>query len=339
MAATIKDIARRLNISISTVSYALNDGPRPVPAEVRDRVLAVARELEYRPNQLARAMATGRADTIAVVPPRDAHPLLVSPYLQAVLTHIIEAAEELGQDILLRTTGDSDSDTLNRTVLSGKADGLLLIAPHQGSQLAAEAARQAFPCVVFSADAPPGAVSVSMDNDAATRTALDYLLSLGHRRIGHLTGRDGLRDSNLRQRAFREIMTANHLPLREEWIQPGDFMYQRGREAAERILRLPDRPTALLAANDESGIGAMDAALALGLRVPEDVSIMGFDCLPQEIFASRRLTSMRQPLRDMARESIRLLAQWAQEELEPPAPRKFPAELVVQATTAVVCSS
>ena len=336
MAATIKDIARRLNISISTVSYALNDGPRTVPPDVREKVLAVARELDYRPNQLARSMATGRTDTIAVIPPRDAHPLLLSPYLQTVLNGIIEAAETAGQDILLRTTpDDSDPVTLARTVLSGKADGLLLIAPHRESRLAEEVVRHNFPCVVFSSDAPPGAISLSIDNRAAVFQALDYLTQIGHRRIGHLAGRPALRDSEVRERAFRDYVQERGLPFDETWIAPGDFVYQRGREAAHTLLTLTDRPTALFAANDESAVGAVDAALALGLRVPEDISIVGFDMLPQDIFASRRLTSVRQPIFEMAHEAVRLLVQRAQDtSLPSPASRIFSTELVIQSTTA-----
>ena len=336
MASTIKDIARKLNISISTVSYALNDGPRTVPPEVRERVLAVAREMDYRPNKMARSMATGRADTIAVIPPRDAHSMLLSPYLQIVLNGIVEAAEEIGQDILLRTTlNESDPVAAAHTLQNGKADGIILIAPHTDSRLAEAAASQNFPCLVFSADAPPGAMSVSVNNRDATRLALDYLTQIGHRKIGHLIGRIGLRDASLRHHAYRDYMSEKGLPLREEWILPGGFTYQGGRESAERILALSDRPTALLAANDESGVGAIDAALALGLRVPQDVSIVGFDMLTLDIFAMRRLTSVRQPIHEMAKAGVALLTQWTREgEMPLPASRIFPAELALQDTTA-----
>ena len=336
MAATIKDIARELNISISTVSYALNDGPRSVPPEVKEKVLAVARQMEYRPNKIARSMVTGRADTIAVVPPRDAHEMLLSPYLQIVLNGIIAAAEEMGQDILLRTTfTESDPIAAVQTMQSGKADGMILIAPHDDSRLAEAAATLNFPCVVFSADAPPGTLSVSVDNREATYKALDYLTKIGHRKIGHLIGREGLRDAGLRYNAYRNYCRERSLPLRDEWIQSGGFTYQGGREAAEKILSLPDRPTALLAANDESGVGAIDAALSLGLRVPQDVSIVGFDMLPHEIFALRHLTSIRQPIHEMAKSSVALLTQWTRTgEIPLPASRLFPAELVVQDTTA-----
>ena len=334
MAATIKDIARELNISISTVSYALNDGPRSVPPEVKEKVLAVARQMEYRPNKIARSMVTGRADTIAVVPPRDAHSMLLSPYLQIALNGIIEAAEEMGQDILLRTTFSDPIDAV-QTLQSGKADGMILIAPYTDSRLAEAAATLNFPCVVFSSDAPPGTLSVSVDNRQGTFKALAYLMEIGHRKIGHLIGREGLRDAGLRYNAYRDCCREHDLPLRDDWIQPGGFTYQGGREAAEKILSLSDRPTALLAANDESGVGAIDAALSLGLRVPQDVSIVGFDMLPHEIFALRRLTSIRQPIHEMAKASVALLTQWTRTgEIPLPASRLFPAELVAQDTTA-----
>ncbi len=339
MAATIKDIARKLNISISTVSYALNDGPRNVPPDVREKVLAVAREMEYRPNKVARSMATGRADTLAIVPPRDAHSMMLSPYLQIVLNGIVEAAEEMGQDILLRTTfGDADPVAMVQTLQSGKADGMLLVAPHTDSQLAEAAASQNFPCVVFSADAPAGCLSVSADNRDGTRRALDYLREIGHRKIGHLVGREGLRDASLRHYAYRDYLREHDLPLREDWIRSGGFTYQGGRSAATEILLQADRPTALLAANDESGVGAIDAALALGLRVPQDVSIIGFDMLPHEIFALRRLTSVRQPIHEMAKAAVALLTQWTRDgEMPASASRLFSAELIIQETTAPPC--
>lgn len=336
MAATIKDIARELNISISTVSYALNDGPRTVPPEVKERVLAVARQMDYRPNKIARSMVTGRADTIAVIPPRDAHSMILSPYLQIVLNGIIEAGEDMGQDILLRTTfAEADPVAAVQTLQSGKADGMILIAPYSDSRLAEAAATQNFPCVVFSSDAPPGTLSISVDNREAIFKALDYLTEIGHRKIGHLIGRDGLRDAGLRYRAYREYCREYNLPLQEEWVKHGGFTYQGGREAAEKILSLADRPTALLAGNDELGVGAIDAALALGLRVPQDISIVGFDMLPHEIFALRHLTSIRQPIHEMAKSSVALLTQWTRTgEIPLPASRLFPAELVVQDTTA-----
>ena len=302
MPVTIKDIARQLNISISTVSYALNDGPRPVPADIKAKVLAVAQELNYRPNSLARSMATGRTDTIAVVPPSGGHPMLLSPYLLTVLNGIMEAAETLEQDVLLHTVrGDREPMGSARSVFSGKVDGVLLIAP---------------------------------DNAVATYQAMAHLYALGHRHVAHVAGKAGLRDAEERRAAYQRFLEEKGMPAPHEWLVTGDFTYKRGREAALHLLALPDRPTAVLAGNDESGLGVIDAALELGLRIPADLSVIAFDVLPQS-FQQRSLSSVRQPIHQMAMEAVYLLTQWAQSGNRPePARRVFPTELVELGSTA-----
>ncbi|HLK56336.1 MAG TPA: LacI family DNA-binding transcriptional regulator [Chthonomonadaceae bacterium] len=336
MPATIKDIARRLNISTSTVSYALNGGPRGVPEEVKEKVLAVARELNYRPNSLARSMVTGRTDTIAIVPPRGTHPVVLSPYIQAVLNAIVEAGEALQQDILLHTAqGDADPEGIARSVMGGRADGIFLIAPSLQSTLAQEIASYQFPCVVFSAEGPERTLTVTIDNAEATRQALDHLVGLGHRQIGHIVGRLAMRDGFERHEAYRTYLKERDLPISEEWIAIGDFAYGPAKEAARKILMAPQPPTAILAANDESGLAAIHVAEELGLRVPEALSIVSYDFLPEAILSSRDLTAVRQPLQQMIAHGMRLLVQWAREGQRPePARTIFPTELVVRHTTA-----
>lgn len=344
MSVTIKDIARKLNISISTVSYALNNGPRPVPPEVRARVLATAQEMNYRPNTLARSMATGRTDTLAVVPPAGGHPMLLSPYLLTVLNGIMEAAEELQQDILLHSVRTADPlhpdlenqelARLTRSLLGGKVDGVLLIVPHTDSPLPAQIAEHKLPCVVFSSDGPPGTVTVCTDNAHATRQAMEHLYALGHRHIAHVAGKAGLRDAEQRRAAYLEFLHEKGLPAPTGWLVGGDFTYQRSREASRPLLTLPNRPTAVLAGNDESGLGVIDTARELGIRVPEDLSVIAFDLLPPP-FQRRALTSVRQPVHQMATEAVRLLTQWAQSgELPAQTRRIYATELVDRGTTA-----
>lgn len=335
MPVTIKDIARQLNISISTVSYALNNGPRPVPADIKAKVLAVAQELNYRPNSLARSMATGRTDTIAVVPPSGGHPMLLSPYLLTVLNGIMEAAETLEQDVLLHTVrGDREPMGSARSVFSGKVDGVLLIAPDMDSRLPAQIAERGLPCVVFSSDGLEGTLTVTTDNAVATYQAMAHLYALGHRHIAHVAGKAGLRDAEERRAAYQRFLEEKGMPAPHGWLVNGDFTYKRGREAALRLLALPDRPTAVLAGNDESGLGVIDAALELGLRIPADLSVIAFDVLPQS-FQQRSLSSVRQPIHQMAMEAVYLLTQWAQSGNRPePARRVFPTELVELGSTA-----
>ncbi len=336
MASTIKDIARQLNISVSTVSYALNDGPRTVPPEIKAKVIAVARELDYRPNSLARSMATGRTNTLAVVPPRGAHAMLLSPYLLTVLNGIMEAAEALEQDVLVHTAqGDSEPSGIARSVFGGKADGVVLIAPSVDSRLAELIATRGFPCAVFSSDGPSGTLTLTTDNEAATYQAMRHLTGLGHRHIGHVAGKPGLRDAELRQGAYCRFLQENDLPVVPEWLVGGDFTYARSYQASLRLLALPNRPTAILAANDESGLGVIDAAQTLGLRVPDDLSVIAFDVLPQSVLHMRPITSVGQPLQHMAGEAARLVTEWAQSGVCPaPCRRVFPTDLADMGSTA-----
>src|SRR5579871_3910336 len=135
MPVTIKDIAKHLGVSVSTVSYALNGGPRPVRNDVRDRVLAAAAALDYRPNHLARSLITRRSFTIGVVPTELAANLTKSPYFAACLDGIVNAAEMLGQDVLLYTRFDQSSPVaFINALLDGRADGLIFLAPSVGSE-------------------------------------------------------------------------------------------------------------------------------------------------------------------------------------------------------------
>lgn len=334
MAATIKDIAQKLNISMSTVSYALNGGPRRVPDTVRDRVLAAAFEMDYRPNALARSMVTGRTETIAVVFPNGTHPLLCSPYVLTVLNGIVEAAEELEQDVLLRTqTEKTDPQELARILLSGKADGVLLVAPELDSTIATEIARRRFPCVVLSADGPESTVTITTDNAAATDQAMRYLVSMGHRHIGHVAGRIQQRDGKERLEAYRSFLCENGLPLQDKWIVEGDFSYDITRRVGRDLCSCSERPTAVLAGNDESGLGLIDAARELGIRVPEELSVVAYDLLPQLFLQMRQISATRQPLREMTALAVRVLVNWVHEG-KPPDQMRYvlPTEMVEMGT-------
>lgn len=336
MASTIKDIARKLNISVSTVSYALNNGPRTVPEEVKERVFAVARDMDYRPNALARSMATRRTDTIAIVPPRRSEDLFCSPYLLSVLNSLCDAARKRKQDVLLHTASDEcDPELLAQMVLSGKTDAVILIAPFHESKLPQVVARRGFPCILYSAVGPEGTLSVGIDNAAATRQALDHLTALGHRRIGHVAGQLHQADGTERLNAYHAYLSEQGLPQRPDWIACGKFTHEGGYAAARLLLSLSDRPTAILAGNDASGLGVIEAAREMGLLLPEDLSVIGFDLLPLEMTGRYRLTSVRQPIQEMAEKTIDLLAQWTLEGVSPSQRRTiFPTELVVQGSTA-----
>lgn len=335
MPATLRDIAKRLGISVSTVSYALNGGPRPVPEEVRQKVLEVARELDYRPNLLARSMVTGRTETVAVVPPMVMRHMLQFPYIHAMLSSIADAVGEHGYDILLHTSTAPMSDVeLVQSLLSGKVDGILLIAPLSRSRVPEELRRRNVPCVVLAAHVK-GLPCVCVDNRGAIFDAMDWLTAHGHRHFGFISGSLAYYDARQRSLAFRQYIEERGLPFRPEWYAEGDFTTGAAAEGARAILSQPHRPTAILAANDESALGVLQAAQELGIRVPEELSVIGFDDLPFAQLLSPRLSTVRQPLERMGAEAVALLMEWiAQRERPTDCERILPAELVLRESTA-----
>jgi DNA-binding LacI/PurR family transcriptional regulator len=337
MPATIRDIAKRLGISVSTVSYALNGGPRPVPDEIRQKVLEVARELDYRPNRLARSMVTGKTETIAVVPPLVTRNMLRSPYIHALLSAIADAVGEQGYDILLHTSAyPMDDAELVQSLLGGRVDGILLIAPLSTSRVTEELRQRNVPCVVISARVE-GLPSVYADNRAGIIAAMQWLQQNGHRLFGFVGGPPVFYDAQQRFEAFQQYLTAKGLPVREEWIAEGDFTAQGGKACGQRILTQPQRPTAVVAANDETAAGILQAAAELGIAVPAALSVVGFDDTPYAQVVSPRLSTIRQPLEQMAIEAVSLLMEWIRNRQPPSVTDKVVSvNLVLRESTAPV---
>lgn len=335
MPATIRDIAKRLGISVSTVSYALNGGPRPVPEEVRQRVLEVARELDYRPNRLARSMVTGKTETIAVVPPVVTRNMLRSPYIHAMLSSIADAVGEHGYDILLHTSAAPMEDAeLVRSLLSGRVDGILLIAPPRTSRVADELRSRQVPCVAISARVE-GVPSVTTDNFGGIFSAMEWLYANGHRRFGFIGGAPAFYDAQQRRLAFQQYLEERGLLLRAEWMAEGDFTMQGAMKGARAMLSGNTRPTAIVAANDETAAGVLQVAQEMGIRVPEDLSVVGFDDTSFAQVVVPRLSTVRQSLEQMATEAVTMLMEWTEQRKRPDIQeRTLATQLVLRESTA-----
>ena len=332
MAATIKDIARLLNISVSTVSYALNNGPRPVPEEVKAKVLAVARELNYRPNRVARSLVTRRSHTIGVVPTECSANLAVTPYFQGVLNGILNTAEVLDHDVLIYTRYDVQrSDEFVNTLLDGRADGLILLAPRLDSH-AMEQLAGLIPFVVTS-DERLNAAHFGCDNSGGVRQAIDHLVELGHRKIGHVAGNLKISDARDRLLAFRQALDHHGLPLDERWISEGMFLCEGGYRAGLELLGLKDRPTAIFCANDDSALGLVRAAWECGLRVPQDLSVVGFDNSPVSSAVSPSITTIGQPLEQIGAAAMAAVVEYVETQEKPPS-TSFRTELLIRASSA-----
>lgn len=333
MAATIKDIAKKLNISVSTVSYALNGGPRSVPDEIKIRVLATAKELNYRPNRVARSMVTGRSDTIGVVPPEVSENVFLSPYLHQALNGIINEAGRLHNDVLLFTRcSETERDELASVLVDGRVDGVIFVAPHFSEKSVELATSLHSPCVSVSGVPLHGVLSFCVDNEGGVGSLMQHLYDLGHRKIAHIAGRLDMQDAIVRLQSYQAFLRTNHIPYREDWVGMGQFTIEGGRRAMGQLLSMPDPPTAVFCANDEMAIGALVEAYNRGKKVPEDISIAGFDMTPGSANVYPGLTTVQQPIGEMSAAAVRALRSIV-EGKEPEEDTVFRAQLVIRAST------
>jgi LacI family transcriptional regulator len=179
---------------------------------------------------------------------------------------------------------------------------------------------------------PGGPPTVDSDSAGGARVATQHLIDLGHRRIAHIRGRGGLASAQLREAGYRESLEAAGIPFDPELVRDGEYQAALTTQGARELLTLPDRPTAVFAANDKSALGVMAVARELGLRVPEDVSIIGFDDIPEAASATPPLTTMAQPLHDLGARALTMLIDLLHGD-EVPGHVELPAEIVVRAST------
>ncbi|HEY3781154.1 MAG TPA: LacI family DNA-binding transcriptional regulator [Fimbriimonadaceae bacterium] len=308
MATTLKDIARKLNISQSTVSYALNGGPRSVPEELKERIVQTARELNYRPNRVARAMVTRRSHTIGVVFPELIDDPFSSVYHQLALNGIANAARQLNQDILLFTgyNGEGDEELISM-MADGRVDGAVFIAPFAEQGTLVTNASQHLPCVIIAGEPPEGVSSFSVDNLMGVDQAMQHLYDLGHRKIAHVAGLLEMLDGRVRLEAYKHFLSKRNIPFRPEYIGCGQFMVQGGWGAGRTLLALENPPTAIVCADDLMATGVLYAALEAGVKVPEDLSVVGFGMIPGSADTYPPLTTVNHPVTELAAQAFNSL--------------------------------
>lgn len=334
MAATIKDIARRLNLSVSTVSYALNGGPKPVSQEVRDLVLEAARELNYRTNRQAKSLITGRNRTVGLVFPAISPNAMRSPFLQHALNGVVNAAEVLRQDVLLLTASDRNQEDWSEQMLDSRIDSLIFIAPPVESLAIERMTRNGVPYVVVGGDCVSPGIALNADNAGGVFAALRHLYDLGHRRIAHIAGLTHQTDGRNRLEAFRQFVLEYGLDVPEAYVQPGNFHPDGGVRGAQALLNLPEPPTAIFCANDGTAFGAIQAARQMGIDVPRELSVVGFDDHYLSESFNPPLTSVRQPIEEMGYAAIKAVVAMAEGDRSP-IQTLYPTELVLRSTTAI----
>jgi DNA-binding LacI/PurR family transcriptional regulator len=324
---TQEDVARKAKVSRALVSLVMRDAPN-VSEVRRRRVLRAAEELGYRPNAYARSLASKRLDTIGVLI-ND----VTNPYFGGVYSSLAAAAEGAGFDLLVApgTRSATRESALVRTLLEHRVAGLALLSPLMPTS---ELRRltTAWPTVLIGRDASIAGVDVvTTDERYAARSVLEHLTSLGHRDIVHVTGGNN-RAAQDRSRAYRDTM--GELGLEPRQVVAA-FTHAAGRRAGHEVAAMRPRPTAVVAANDLVAVGAMGAFQSLGLRVPEDVSVVGYDDSQIAQLDQVQLTSVRQPVDQFGDVAVSLLVQRIDEPGAERAVQRLETTLVERRTTSV----
>jgi LacI family transcriptional regulator len=324
---TISDVARVAGVSVPTVSKVMNgrDGVAPTTTQ---RILEVIESLGYESSLVARSLRRRRTDVIGILVTE------FEPFSTELLKGISAAAIGTGYELLAYAglvVGEQRTGWERRSLsrLAGTLiDGAIVVTP------STVMSSTSIPVVSIDPHTgPEGHAAIDSDNVGGARAATDHLIALGHRRIAHVRGRAGLASAELREEGYRQALAAAGIPFDPDLLRVGGYQLTRTADAARELLTGPDRPTAVFAANDSSAIGVLDVARELGLRVPEDLSVVGFDDVPLAAGATPPLTTVAQPLHDLGAEALGMLLELLGGR-EVPAHLQLPTTLVVRGSTA-----
>ncbi len=296
---TIRDVAGVAGVSTQTVSRVLNNHPDVAP-ETYARVQQVIKETGYAPNMLARSLIIGRSHVLGVV----AYGLeYFGP--SRVLTGIEQQAADMGYSIflnLIRTPQASDIDRLLNHLFSRQVDGIVWAVPEIGDNLAwSEATLHKFPVPILLVSGMDGKTSlplIRIDNYAIGRMATEHLISAGARKIGIITGPVDWWEAQQRKLGWQEALAAHGLDAGERWIAAGDWNPESGEQGFTRMLAEAPDLDAVFASNDQMALGVMNAAHRLGIRIPEDLMVVGVDNIPESAYFWPSLTTVRQPIQE-----------------------------------------
>lgn len=303
--ATIVDVAKHAGVSVATVSRVLN-GKTKVREELRLRVMDSVKSLEYTPNAAARNLRRNESGTILILAPN-----ITNPYYTHIIAGIGDAAHEHGYSSFLCNTANDrtrEKELLTR-LEHQQADGAILLATELGAEWLIPYARK-FPIVQCSEfDPNVDVVHVSINNYSAATEAMEHLLALGHKRIGLISSLNHYYSTVLRTKAYYDALDRASITVRQEYVRKAtfDYTFKSGSDAARSLLSQEARPTALFCISDMLALGAISSAKEMGFRVPEDVTIIGFDDVEQTMMFHPYLTTVSQPCFDIGYQAMQQL--------------------------------
>jgi LacI family transcriptional regulator len=302
---TIKDVARKAGVSISTVSRVINDS-KPVTDEIKQRVLNVIEETGYVPNPLARSLVTKKSQLIGVIVPE-----VSDSFVSEIVNGIEEVAKMYDYDILLANTySDKEQELKSINLLRAKqVEGIVMMSWLIGEEHINFINKCQIPATYISKTARGFDVhSVSISNTKATYDMTKYLIEKGHQKIGFImTSEDTTVMEKERYTGYENAMNEANLKIYEELVKSGDTEYDGGYKGMNEILKSKNIPDAVFVTGDEAAIGAMNAIFDAGYRVPEDISVAGFNDVKLASIYRPKLTTVHQPLYDMGAVAIRMV--------------------------------
>jgi LacI family transcriptional regulator len=309
-------VARKAGVSVTTVSRVLN-GKDDISEKTTKKVLAVVQSLGYASSLAARGMRSRRTNVIGLIMPN-----VALYYSQELLRGVNRAVFELHKELIIYTSGVEDRKNVaqrersNVALLNGSiADGVIVVTP-----MAPHFATHAPLVIIEPNNESPDSPSIIATNREGALSAMNYLTGLGHRRIGHIAGRTDLVGANLRRQGYADGLAAAGIPMREEWIEIGDYTAGTAEGCARKLLSRPDRPTAIFAANDLSAMGVYRVAAELGLQIPSDLSVIGFDNVDDSAHLDPPLTTVDQFIEKMGTMAMEMIVKLVQGEPLPENP-------------------
>jgi len=330
----VKKVAELAGVSTATVSRALSR-PGMVAKVTREKVIAAATKAGYSGNYLARNLRTNKTSQVIVLVPN-----IANPFYSEVIRGIERVAHDHGYSVLLGDTQNSlaRENAYTKMYTTKRADGLITLCPRlpkldrsiQDADLLIEP-------IVNACECAPGTPmrTVQLDNKGAARKATDYLISLGHQRIGFVAGPPGSPLSSERFEGYKAAMTAAKLSTPEDLFAIGDFSVESGVLAAKQLLAVKQPPTAIFCSNDEMALGVMTVLKSVGIGIPDDISIVGFDNIHFAQYFDPSLTTVAQPMGDLGEKAMTVLCETLAG--NPPKVKDIvlPFDLIVRDSTAV----
>ncbi|RAK08163.1 LacI family transcriptional regulator [Halanaerobium saccharolyticum] len=314
--ATIKDIAKKANVSTATVSYVLNDNAQ-ISKATREKVLKVVEEMNYKRNNIAKSLRTNKTNTIGVIV--EDMTVFNSP---KIIDGINKYVEEHGFHIVLsnlrlnKKIGNSYeqvskySEEINETIdvlLTRQIDGIIYIGEHT-RDVSKIMNRVEKPVVyTYCYSSKKNSYSVNYNDKLAAYQATNYLIDLGHQKIAVISGMINSKPSHERLQGYQQALIDNYLNLDPFLIRTGDWEYETGVKLSKELLKSQNRPTAIFAFNDLMAVGVIDGAESLGFNVPDDLSVIGFDNREFSHFFKPQLTTIDLPLHEMGQQATKIL--------------------------------